>query len=387
MRKKGLLKKFLSGVLISALALSAVSVGAVSQKEEAKAADATDTATTTTGESDIVYHAALGIQTANTLWMQRLGYVGKFSAMGNDNVSGYGTAAYSKLTSDSFKKSYPGTFTDVEIKDNGTYTVSLDGADFSGETVCSQLHIATDIPLSSKITVSDLKVNVNDKEILTWDKGYLEDDDTYLECGKVFLAINHWRPDVEAVGKKAGLKTANNGFEIFTGKGNEKVSITFTVSGFDKKAEEQVQKDEQERKALQALIGKVKTSSGFSYKIAKATKTGGTVTLIKDSKNAAKRTIPAIVKFDGRTYKVTAIGSSAFSKNKKLQKVVIGKNVTKIGSKAFYNCAKLKTIDVKQNVSIKKVGKNITKNKKCKVLASKKKVKAYKKLFKDLQVK
>ena len=132
------------------------------------------------------------------------------------------------------KKSWAGTFTDVAIKDNGEYTVSLDGADFAGETVCSQLHVATDIPLSSKIKLSNMRVNVNGKQILKIADGILDDDTTYLEFGKVFLAINHWRENVEALGIKAGLKKADNGFKILTGEKDEKVSITFTVTGFNK---------------------------------------------------------------------------------------------------------------------------------------------------------
>lgn len=256
-----------------------------------------------------------------------------------------------------------------------------------GETVCSQLHVATDIPTSSKIQFTDVKVNVNDKEILKYDMGFLDPQKMYLKSGKVFLAINHWRSDVEAIGKKAGLKTANNGFQIFTGEKGEKVSITFTVSGFDKKAEEIVQKKEQEKKELASLVGKVKKVSGFNYKITKSTQTGGNVTLTKDLKNAKNRMVPATVKIDGRTYMVNAIASSAFSKNKKLQKVVIGKNVQTIGSKAFYQCKKIKVIDVKKDLSLKKVGKNIVKGKKCKVLVPKKKKKAYKKLFKNLTIK
>lgn len=392
MRKKGLLKKLMSGILVSAMALSTVSAGMISQGMKASAEDATTAANT-----EIVYHAALGIQTAGgnkkqskALWMNRFGYFGKLAASGSKNLSKYGTEYYNKLSDDSLKgptKSWDGTFTDVEIKDNGEYTVSLDGADFAGETVCSQLHVATDIPLSSKIQVSNLRVSVDDKQILKIDDGILDDDTTYLEFGKVFLAINHWRDAVEELGTKAGLKTADNGFKIFTGEKGEKVAITFMVSGFNKAQEQKVQKQEQQKKELEKLVGKTKTIAGLRYKITKATKNGGTVTLTKDTQSKKVRKVPATVKIDGKTYTVSAIGKAAFSKNKKLQKVVIGKNVKTISSKAFYGCKKLKTIDVKKNMTLKKVGKNIVKNKKCKVLVSKKKKKAYTKLFKGLVIK
>lgn len=386
MRNKGLLTKMLSGVIASAMAVSLLSAGTFAQGKVSKAA-----------EKEIVYHAALGIQTAGdnnkqdeAIWMNRFGYFGKIAASGSKNLSKYGTDYYNKLSDDSMKgpkKSWAGTFTDVVIKDNGEYTVSLDGADFAGETVCSQLHVATDIPLSSKIKLSNMRVNVNGKQILKIADGILDDDTTYLEFGKVFLAINHWRENVEALGIKAGLKKADNGFKILTGEKDEKVSITFTVTGFNKAQEIKVQQQEQEKKALAKLVGKKKVVAGIQYKITKATKTSGNVTLIKDTQNKKVSKIPATVKIDGKKYNVTAIGKSAFAKNKKLQKVVIGKNVKTISTKAFYGCKKLKTIDAKKSLGLKKVGKKLTSSKKCKVLVSKKKKKAYTKLFKGMTVK
>lgn len=53
MRNKGLLTKMLSGVIASAMAVSLLSAGTFAQGKVSKAA-----------EKEIVYHAALGIQTA-----------------------------------------------------------------------------------------------------------------------------------------------------------------------------------------------------------------------------------------------------------------------------------------------------------------------------------
>ncbi|MDE7283269.1 MAG: leucine-rich repeat protein, partial [Lachnospiraceae bacterium] len=97
--------------------------------------------------------------------------------------------------------------------------------------------------------------------------------------------------------------------------------------------------------------------NGLRYKILT---TGGKKTVACIGvKNAAKRvTIPAAVSYKNQTYKVTVIEKNAFSGDKKLTKLIIGRNVTEIGSKAFANCKKLKEVSIKSTV-LKKAGKNI----------------------------
>lgn len=77
-------------------------------------------------------------------------------------------------------------------------------------------------------------------------------------------------------------------------------------------------------------------------------------------KKKTKVTIPATIKFSGRTFKVTSIAKNALKSHKYVKSVTIGKNVTKIDSYAFYNCKKLKTITV-QSTKIKTWGKNCIK--------------------------
>lgn len=89
--------------------------------------------------------------------------------------------------------------------------------------------------------------------------------------------------------------------------------------------------------------------------------------------------IPATIKIDGKTYKVTSIASDAFKNNKKVKKVTIGKSVTTIGKNAFTNCKKLRKIII-QSRSIKKVG--ISKiSGKITIVPPSGKEKKYKKLF------
>ena len=93
--------------------------------------------------------------------------------------------------------------------------------------------------------------------------------------------------------------------------------------------------------------------------------------------------IPATISQNGITYKVISIGKNAFKGCSSLTKVIIGSNVKTIGAGAFYNCKKLKSIIIK-SLKLKTVGKNAIKNiyKKAVIKAPKKKLKAYKKLFK-----
>ena len=84
--------------------------------------------------------------------------------------------------------------------------------------------------------------------------------------------------------------------------------------------------------------------------------------------------------------KLTKIGDKAFAKCTAIKKLTIPKKVSRIGSKAFYGCKKLKTITVKSSKLKKKtVGKSAFTqiNKKATIKVPKKKVKAYKTIFKS----
>ena len=102
------------------------------------------------------------------------------------------------------------------------------------------------------------------------------------------------------------------------------------------------------------------------------------------SASVTKLTIPATVKANGKTWKVTAIKENAFKGLKKLAKVVIGANVKTIGKNAFLNCKKLKTITIKTTkLTTKTVGANAFKGvyKKATVKVPAKKLKAYRTLL------
>ena len=126
-------------------------------------------------------------------------------------------------------------------------------------------------------------------------------------------------------------------------------------------------------------------------------------------KKAKTVSIPAIVKINGVTYKVTKIADNAFKNNKTVTKVTVGSNIKTIGKNAFSGATKLKTVSVGKNVtevganafnrckklktikitSTKLTSKTVSKNafkgltKATTIKVPKKKLKAYKKLFRQ----
>ena len=131
-------------------------------------------------------------------------------------------------------------------------------------------------------------------------------------------------------------------------------------------------------------VGTTKTVGKAIYKVTKSDAKNATVTLLKlTSKNEKKFTVPAAVKVDGVSFKVTEISRNAFKNNKKLKQVTIGKNVTMIGANAFSGDKSLKKITIK-SAKLKKAGKKAFKgiHAKCKIKVPKKKLSAYKRLLK-----
>ena len=92
------------------------------------------------------------------------------------------------------------------------------------------------------------------------------------------------------------------------------------------------------------------TKTKAEYTVTKSTGTPAVSYEGTTNKKAKTVTVPATVKVNGVTYKVTTIANNAFKSNKKITKVKIGKNITKIGKNAFSGCKNLKTVSVGSNV-------------------------------------
>ena len=97
--------------------------------------------------------------------------------------------------------------------------------------------------------------------------------------------------------------------------------------------------------------------------------------------------IAAKVKISGITYNVVSIGKGAFKNNKKITKVLVGKNVKTIGDSAFAGCKKLKQVSCNYT-ALKSIGKAAFKeDKKLKkfIIKSKKLKKVAKNSFKGVK--
>lgn len=235
MRRNKLFRRLAAGILTGAMALAMLVSPVFAETEGSTEGDKAQ-------EVDLngTYHAALGVQTSTDKWLNRAAY---FEPEQNQM---YGTENNDKLFyGDKDNNNEPvfvdGTFTDVEIAGNGTYTVSLSGADFKGDTALSQLHVATDIPVSDKIKFSNVELNINGRKIVTFDDAVMEEEAPYIVAGMDILLLNHWRAelcsDLEAKGVS---KDATSGWNLLAGNGDDNITVTFTVSGFsyDKKSDE-----------------------------------------------------------------------------------------------------------------------------------------------------
>ena len=115
-----------------------------------------------------------------------------------------------------------------------------------------------------------------------------------------------------------------------------------------------------------------------------AVKSGKATFFYRKNDNLKKVTIPASIRYKGKSIPVVAIEKDAFKGMKKLQTVVIGKNVKKIGRNAFRSCPKLKSITIRTTkLTTKRVGSNAFKGiyKKAVVKCPKAKKAAYKKIL------
>ncbi len=136
--------------------------------------------------------------------------------------------------------------------------------------------------------------------------------------------------------------------------------------------------------AADGKVTSVKTSTASadkkSHTEAKYAASGKKLTLSAVDTTEKSVEIPASIKVDFVSYKVTKIGAKTFAGNKKVKELTVGKNVTAIGKNAFKGAKNLKTVLIKGKVTSvgKDAFKDISKKAVIKVDASKKNYKIVK---------
>ena len=199
------------------------------------------------------------------------------------------------------------------------------------------------------------------------------------ECGEVIKteaipALEH-KVDAGVITKEPTSK--EKGTKTYSCTVCKKVIKTEELPKLEKP--EEPQKPKLPKKGAKIVI------KNITYKVTKAGAKNGTVAFVKAKSNAKTITIPATIKKDGVTYKVTVIEKEAFKNQKKLTKVTIGANVSKIGANVFKNCKKLKTIIItSKKLTAKTLDKTAFKgvNKKATLRVPSGKINTYKRILK-----
>lgn len=165
-------------------------------------------------DTTATYHAYLGVQTPT--WAFRNAW--DDGSYGMDKAEIFSTVGRISNETNEWE-ALGGTFTDVEIYGDGNYTVALHGMDFTNEMgdegLFNLLFVSTDLPVTDKVTITNVKLVIDGKEITTQDTAYLDAD--AKEYQKVLLA-NIWNSGITALPYYAAP--------------TESIEISFDVTGF-----------------------------------------------------------------------------------------------------------------------------------------------------------
>ncbi|MBO5175815.1 MAG: PT domain-containing protein [Lachnospiraceae bacterium] len=168
-----------------------------------------------TVDKDGVYNAYMGIQSAQYTF--RDDWTNASTGLnGTDHPDAFFQMSY--LDNGTLVKK-AGTFKDVVIEGNGTYTVELtDLAWDDGSTALNLLFVSTDIPNTGEITFSNVKVDFDGKNVMEMAEAFLNPE--AKDYAQIAL-INIWNSTLTGSYNMDGMLP------------NSTVTITFDVSGFN----------------------------------------------------------------------------------------------------------------------------------------------------------
>lgn len=259
---------------------------------------------------------------------------------------------------------------DAIVTDNGTYTVKFENPDKTKEldflVFCVDLeNLNAKVTDYEKVAVKDVKLTLDGKEVAI--------DQSKLQFGNIEEDNDNWRIEIYNAYGKTAADSPIAGIEDLTWM--DTMEITFTIDGIEwgtpivKPTETPTVKPTVKPSAKPTVTppaatkapknnglkkGAKKTAGKYVYQVTKS-KEVSVAGLSKSGKKASKLTVPATVKLNGATYKVTAVGKNAL-KGAKAKSVVLGKNVTAVQSGAFAKCTKLSTLTVKGSLKTIKKG-------------------------------
>lgn len=295
-----------------------------------------------------------------TVW--GYGYGGSLTFCGDGTLNGHNIVLRAEYTESSFA-----------VKDKATVNFTSDGSgsDYFPFAITETLLSKDAVLAKYNGTMESEKTIVPVQEPISDEYGFTDYYDKLTKGGKAFygMGIYSYHADLGMVvidtydvyslsngeltnvGTYANLDSAiaagynpDVKYVLYTYACFNSNGVTFTASDTSKDTAKDASKDT----AKAPVKGDVITANGAKYTVTKAaTKdTYGNVTFKAPKSGATSVTIPATITIDGYKFKVTAIAASAFSKNKTVTSVTIGKNVKTVGKKAFYYCSNLTELKI-----------------------------------------
>lgn len=220
------LRKLLAAVLVGVMTVSSLAISAFAADEKGTVP--------APGEFDAngEYVAQMYVQMDGS-WVFR----NKWDDKDYGTAMGYQYAGQLSQVEGENAVPYDGTFTDVKLQGNGTYTLKLENPNFVKDVDGTKtepkrfnmIGISTNIPASAqdKVKITDATLKINDSSVYTytWKDALVdEEDEDYMLIP--LLNVYNDKGDYDAVNEQLGGDESTFMGEVTS------IEITFTVSGF-----------------------------------------------------------------------------------------------------------------------------------------------------------